>query len=357
MSPLSVPLLPRSRSRGRRAATLVATAALLAGVAACGGAPAAPEAADPAAPAGDAYPVSIEHKYGSTEITAAPERIVLVGLNEQDALLALGTVPVGTSNFLDAPGGIFPWAEEALGGAPLPTLLDQTDGIPYEQVAALTPDLIIGLYSGLTQEDYDTLSGIAPTVAQPAGQEDYTISWQDTTTTLGKILGKEDEAAALVADTEAVFTQARDAHPEFAGRTAVMATLYEGYYFYGADDVRGRTLTSLGFTVPADLDQFIGADGFGGTVPGERVSLLDVDALVWLAEESTESSLRADALYSSLGVVSEGREVFVADSEDVYDAVSFVTPLSIPFVVENLVPRLSAAIDGDPATVTTAPAA
>lgn len=353
MSPLPVPPLPRTRSRGRRAATLLATAALLAGAAACGGA--APEPADPAAPAGGAYPVSIEHKYGSTEITAAPERIVLVGLNEQDALLALGTVPVGTSNFLDAPGGIFPWAEEALGGAPLPTLIDQTDGIPYEQVAALAPDLIIGLYSGLAQEDYDTLSGIAPTVAQPAGQEDYTISWQDTTTTLGRILGKEDEAAALVADTEAVFAQARDAHPEFAGRTAVMATLYEGYYFYGADDVRGRTLTSLGFTVPADLDRFVGADGFGGTVPGERVSLLDVDALVWLAEESTESSLRADALYSSLGVVSEGREVFVADSEDVYDAVSFVTPLSIPFVVENLVPRLSAAVDGDPATV--APAA
>ncbi|QJY47673.1 iron-siderophore ABC transporter substrate-binding protein [Pseudonocardia broussonetiae] len=353
MSPLPVPPLPRTRSRGRRAATLLATAALLAGAAACGGA--APEPADPAAPAGGAYPVSIEHKYGSTEIAATPERIVLVGLNEQDALLALGTVPVGTSKFLEAPGGIFPWAEEALGGAPLPTLIDQTDGIPYEQVAALAPDLIIGLYSGLTQEDYDTLSGIAPTVAQPAGQEDYTISWQDTTTTLGRILGKEDEAAALVADTEAVFAQARDAHPEFAGRTAVMATLYEGYYFYGADDVRGRTLTSLGFTVPADLDQFVGADGFGGTVPGERVSLLDVDALVWLAEESTESTLRADALYSSLGVVSEGREVFVADSEDVYDAVSFVTPLSIPFVVENLVPRLSAAVDGDPVTV--APAA
>jgi iron complex transport system substrate-binding protein len=300
--------------------------------------------------------VSIEHEYGSTEITAEPQRIVLVGLNEQDALLALGTVPVGTSNFLDAPGGIHPWAQEALAGAPLPTLLDQTDGIPYEEVAALAPDLVVGLYSGLTQEDYDTLSGIAPTVAQPAGQEDYTISWQDTTLTLGRILGKEEEARTLVADTEGLFEAARAEHPEFSGASAVMATVYEGYYFYGAGDPRGRLLTSLGFTVPTELEQFIGADGFGGTVPGERVSLLDVDALVWLADGTTADTLRSDALYSSLGVVGEGREVLVQEGEDVNDAVSFVTPLSIPLILEDLVPRLAGAVDGDPATVTTAAA-
>ena len=351
MSPLPVPTLPRTRSRGRRAATLLATTALLAGAAACGGAPVAPGAADAAAPAEGAYPVSIEHRYGSTEITAAPERIVLVGLNEQDALLALGTVPVGTSNFLDAPGGIHPWAEEALSGAPLPTLIDQTDGIPYEQVAALAPDLVVGLYSGMTQEDYDTLSGIAPTVAQPPGLEDYTISWQDTTTTLGRILGKEDEAATLVADTEELFTAARAEHPELEGRTAVMTTLYEGYYFYGAGDPRGRLLTSLGFTLPPTLEAFLGSDGFGGNVPGERVSELDLDALVWLADDTTEPNLRADALYSSLGVVREGREVFVREGEPVNNAVSFVTPLSIPLILDELVPRLSAAVDGDPATV------
>lgn len=41
-------------------------------------------------------------------------------------------------------------------------LLDQTDGIPDEKVAERTPDLIVGLYSGLTDEQYATLSTIAP---------------------------------------------------------------------------------------------------------------------------------------------------------------------------------------------------
>lgn len=341
--------------RALRVVPALASAALLVTVAACGGGSPAEPAADggAAAPAG-AYPVSIEHKYGSTEITAEPQRVVLVGLNEQDATLALGKVPVGVSDFLGAPNGIHPWAEAALGDAPPPTLLDQTDGIPYEAVAALSPDLIVGLYSGLTQEDYDTLSGIAPTVAQPADQADYTISWQETTLTMGKILGKQEQAQALVDETEATFTAAQQEYPQIVGKTAVMATVFEGYYFFGEGDSRGRLLTSLGLTVPPALNEFTNADGFGGTIPGERVSLLDLDAVVWLAEGTTEGSLRADALYNSLNVVSQGREVIVADTDEVYQAVSFATPLSIPVAVEGLAPRLAAAVDGDPATATTA---
>ena len=192
-----------------------------------------------------------------------PQRVVLVGLNE-DAMLALGKVPVATSNFLDVDGGIFPWAEAALRGSPTPVLLDQTDGIPYEKVAELSPDLIVGLYSGLTDEQYATLSKIAPTVAQPAGQENYSISWQDTTLTVGKILGKLAEAQTLVDDTETRFARERAAHPEFAGKSGVAATFYERYYLHSAEDPHGRLLASLGFTVPADLAQFIGSAAIDG---------------------------------------------------------------------------------------------
>lgn len=205
-------------------------------------------------------------------------------------------------------------AEAALLGAPRPTLLDQTDGIPFEKVAALSPDLIIGLYSGLTQQDYDTLAKIAPTVAQPAGQEDHNISWQDTTTTLGKILGKTEQAEKLIDDTEKLFTEQRNAHPEFTGKSAVMATVFEDYFFFGAKDPSGQLLTSLGFTVPPALQAYIDADGFGGTIPGQ------------------------------------GREVFVPETEPAGMSASFVTPLSIPFLLDNRVPRLSAAVDGNPAT-------
>ena len=118
-----------------------------------------------------AFPVTIEHKFGSTEITEAPERVVVVGLTDQDALLALGVVPVGVTYWYGdkALGGINPWAEEALGDAEPPELLDNTNGIDIEAVAALAPDLIIGQYAGVTQKEYDLLSA-ARTRRRPAGR-------------------------------------------------------------------------------------------------------------------------------------------------------------------------------------------
>jgi iron complex transport system substrate-binding protein len=40
--------------------------------------------------AGQAFPVRVEHKYGTAEITKAPSRVVTLGLSDQDAVLALG---------------------------------------------------------------------------------------------------------------------------------------------------------------------------------------------------------------------------------------------------------------------------
>ncbi len=56
------------------------------------------------------------------------------------------------------PGGIYPWAEEALGDAELPEVLEDANGIEVEKVAALAPDLIVGQYSGITEKEYELLS-------------------------------------------------------------------------------------------------------------------------------------------------------------------------------------------------------
>jgi ABC-type Fe3+-hydroxamate transport system substrate-binding protein len=39
---------------------------------------------------GPSFPVTIEHKFGTTEIPAAPKRVVAVGFNDQDFALAVG---------------------------------------------------------------------------------------------------------------------------------------------------------------------------------------------------------------------------------------------------------------------------
>jgi iron complex transport system substrate-binding protein len=299
-----------------------------------------------------ALPVTIEHKYGETTIEKAPERVVVAGLREQDALLALGIVPVGTTEWYgEHPGAIFPWAEEALGDAPRPEVLPFDDGIQYEKIAALRPDLILAVYSGLTQKDYDTLSKIAPTVAQPPGQVDWGSSWQDEILITGRAVGKPKEAERLRDEAEAQLAEAAAANPEFEGQTAAVATPHQGVYVYGPQDARSRLLVDLGFTFPKPLENVGGAE-FGGQLSSERIDLLDVGALVWFADTGPAQKIRDNRVYSRLKVRTEGRDIFLAENGTLYEATSFISVLSIPLLVDELVPKLAAAADGDPATTT-----
>lgn len=295
-----------------------------------------------------AFPVTIDHKYGSTLVESAPERIVSVGLSEQDALLALGVVPVATREWYgQRPGAIFPWAEDKLGDADLPVVLGSE--LDFEQIAKLQPDLIIGLYSGLTQEEYDTLSQIAPTIAQPGEYVDWGIPWQEQTLTIGRVLGKESEAEELIAGVEARFAAAREQHPEFEGASAVVASTWgfpESYYAYGSQDTRGRFLTSLGFTIPAEVDELAGSE-FGATISRERLNLVDLDALIWfIGTPEEKETLKQDAIYKQLAVSKENRDLFLDTTSPVYDALNFSTVLSLPFAVDGLVPDLAAALQG-----------
>jgi iron complex transport system substrate-binding protein len=319
--------------------------ALLAG---CGSDAETPTSSAPA-DAG-AFPVTIAHKFGKTTIESEPKRVVVGGLREQDSLLALGIVPVATTEWYgEHEGAIFPWAEEALGDAKRPKVLSFTDGIQYERVAALAPDLILAVYSGLSQKDYDTLSKIAPVVAQPPGQVDWGSSWQDEITITGKAVGKAEEAEALKAKAEKQLADAAAAHPEFKGQTAAVATPYQGIYVYGPQDARSRLLTDLGFTFPAELED-IGGKEFGGQLSDEKVDLLDVGALLWFADPGPEAKLKKNAVYSKLDVRKEGRDVYLPENGTLYEATSFISVLSIPLLVDQLVPKLAAAADGDPRT-------
>src|SRR5918998_1844147 len=179
-SAASPAVTPGARRRSRRRGTLrlaagLAALAVLAG--ACGSGDGdetttdepSEGAAAPSENGGDAaFPVEIEHEYGSTTSEELPERVVTVGLTDQDAVLALGVVPVGITDwFGDHPHGVWPWAQDLLGGVE-PEVLSSEQGIDAEAIAALEPDVILALYAGLTDDEYDTLSEIAH--RRPAGR-------------------------------------------------------------------------------------------------------------------------------------------------------------------------------------------
>lgn len=328
-----------------RVTALAVVAAMTVG--ACGGGSGTTAATDGDAPEEprSAFPVTIEHKYGSTEIPREPTRVLSLGFQEHDAILALGVTPTAVRYwFGDKTDVIFPWAEDEAAGA-TPEILEMPyDNLNFEKIASLKPDLILGIYSGMTDKDYEMLSGIAPTVAQTDDYVDYGVPWQDMTRTVGRALGREDRANELVAALEGRFAALKAENKAFAGKKVAVAT-YSGAGsapgFFASEDPRSRFFTSLGFEVPAELDEIAG-DQFFGTVSPERLDVLDTDVLVWDQLQYVDggpAAIKSDPLVQQLAVMQQGRALFLEG--DLENAFAFNSVLSLPFVLDRLVPMLT----------------
>lgn len=308
-------------------------------------------AGSPSAAASGAFPVTIEHAFGSTTISAEPKRVVTVGFTDHDMLLALGVVPTGLRDWYgDQPNGVWPWAQQALGKeAPAKLTGDELD---IEAIAALEPDLIIGLYVELTAEEYQRLSQIAPTVAQSGEYAGYATPWQEMTRTAGRALGRLARAEERIAEVEAKVAAARKAHPEFEGKQLVYAGVAEGGVFYveTASSTRVAIIASLGFAVPDEINA-LAKDSFYAEVSNEQLRLLDHDLVFWElgAAEGTRPLVESNPVYQALDVAREGRHVFIDDLV-MAGALAHADVLSIPYFVDAIVPRLAAALDGDPTT-------
>jgi iron complex transport system substrate-binding protein len=250
----------------------------------------------------------------------------------------------------DYANAAWPWAQEALGDATVVVMPRNNDQVDIEKVVALSPDLILGLYSGMTRQEYDRLSQIAPTIAPPGDHPAFGTPWQEMTRTAGAALGRPQLAEELIAGVEERLAAARTEYPEFAGRSAVVGERFDTYFVRSATDPRTRFLTDLGFELPQEIADLAG-DRDGAPISDERLDLLDRDLLLWNIGfvPEVEDALAGNRLYQGLRVAREGRDLFLTDPV-LSGALTFSTVLSIPYAIDGLLPQLSAVVDGDPAT-------
>nr|WP_295885168.1 iron-siderophore ABC transporter substrate-binding protein [uncultured Devosia sp.] len=236
-----------------------------------------------------AFPVTIQHAHGETVIAAEPQRIVTWGWSNEDAVIALGKVPVGMpfQSYGGGDNGIHDWVEDALeaAGADTPVILDAGGEPPIEQIAALTPDLIIAAYSGITAEQYALLSGIAPTIAYSGAP--WSTSWQDLTLIIGKALGKEAEAQVLVDDTTTWVKAEFAKYPELSEVTFASANDYDGSMaVYAPLDARMKFLTDFGMVMdPSVATLAPGDDAFYYPLSYELFDQLKADIFITYYEE------------------------------------------------------------------------
>jgi iron-siderophore transport system substrate-binding protein len=300
------------------------------------------------------FPVTIEHGLGSTVIDAKPERVATVQWANHEVPLALGVVPVGmaAANFGDPDGdGVLPWVSDKLEelGAEVPVLFDENDGIDFEAVADTDPDVILAAYSGLTQEDYDTLSDIAPTIAYPDAP--WATAWRDMIRLNSAAMGMADEGEALIAEIEGEIAAEVAKHPELAGMQAMFAghldpTDLSEIGFYTAHDTRVQFFEDLGLEI-ADVvaEASASTESFSESVSSEQIQVFDgVDIIVGYGDETGEllATLQADPLASKIPALQRGSVVFFEGSTPLATAAN-PTPLAISYVLAGYVDLLAGA--------------
>jgi iron complex transport system substrate-binding protein len=329
---------------------LAAPAALVlaAALAACGGTD-TPEAGTTDAGDGGAFEaVTIEHAFGSAEITEQPQRVVTWGWGSTDAVIALGVVPVGIPKLVYGADeeGYMPWTKDALeeAGGEAPTLLADEGAPPFEAIDELEPDLILAQYSGITEADYDKLSQIAPTVAYP--DEPWATPWREVVTTTGEALGLSAEADELLEGIEAEVAEAAAAHPQFEGRTiAAVALDPTTYYVYTAADPRVEFLEDLGFTVAPSVSELdTGEATFYYTLSGELVDQLTSDVLLSYSATEDDVQRQQDAPeLQTMPQFQSGAVAYVV-GESVISSVSPPTALSLTWGLDEFVSALDEAV-------------
>ncbi|GAA1759710.1 MULTISPECIES: iron-siderophore ABC transporter substrate-binding protein [Streptomonospora] len=329
----------------------LATAALLAaGTAACSSSP----SDEGSGGSGDWSPVTVEHAFGETTIETKPERVATVNWANHEVPLALGVVPVGmaAANFGDDDGdGVLPWVEKRLKrlDAETPVLFDETDGIDFEAVADTKPDVILAAYSGLTQEDYDTLSEIAPVVAYP--KTAWGTPWRELIRMNSKAIGMADEGEKLVSDLDEEIEAAVAEYPAIEGESAMFLTHVDTtdlseVSFYTAHDTRAMFFEDLGMETPQSIaDASAETEEFSLTQSAERADAFDdADIIVTYGGDELVDALEGDPLLSQMPAVENGAIVNLPGESPLGTAAN-PTPLSISWVLDDYLSLLSEAAD------------
>ncbi|OOC54144.1 MULTISPECIES: iron-siderophore ABC transporter substrate-binding protein [Nocardiopsis] len=343
-------------SRVSRLAALGTAALLTAGLAACSSSSAdsSGDSSGGDGGTGDWTPVTIEHALGTTTIESEPERVATVNWANHEVPLALGVVPVGmaAANFGDDNGdGVLPWVEEKLGelDAETPVLFDETDGIDFEAVADTRPDVILAAYSGLTQEDYDTLSEIAPVVAYP--ETAWGTPWREMIRLNSQALGMADEGEELIASLEKDIEDSVAEYPQIEGGSAMFLTHVDTtdlseVSFYTTHDTRAMFFEDLGLTTPESIATASeSTDRFSLSQSAEQADAFDdVDIIVTYGGEELVSALEGDPLLSQMPAVENGAIVGLPGSSPLGTAAN-PTPLSISWVLDDYLSLLAEAAD------------
>ncbi len=295
---------------------------------------------DGAAPSGT---VTITQVKGVTEFPVGPTRIVANGYSI-DNLLALGIKPTAVvEGQVPLPA---PWHGNRLDGVPIIRMPDKQT-VPVEEVAKYRPELFVG-DNFVVNTNYDRLAPITKVLG--GIEKDGTASaWDTQLDALGRILGKEGEAAKVLADDKANIDRVRQRHPGLQGKSAVVAQYLASSNSFNLvaqpADATNRFFAELGMALPKSIREnpaFSSDTGMqGGRTPVslEQLPTIGANLMAIYPNGATDADLAKLGGYSGLPQV-RGGTTMVSDLHTIV-SMNQPTSLSRAWILERLEPLLA----------------
>lgn len=319
--------------------TMLGSLAAVAGVIATGKLASA-QSTPVASPVAGQWPRTITAVNGKVTIPAKPAKIVATSdWYEVDYVMAIGVRPslYGYTNRYGL--GVSPWLIEA-GGEDLEYYTMSDEGPDLELIAAEQPDLIIA-DPYMAEQIMDPLNTIAPTVAIPTPYSGSS-NWREAQVVVGQACGLEMEAAAAIAETEAVAAEGKKTLAPYAGRKVSIAYASEyngGSLFFSEPGSQEATIVEdLGLTFLP-----LGPDNTPQSM--ELIRDLDnADLLISYDFLGGTQVLESNTLFQQLSVVNEGRYALVSG----YTARALFAPstLSVRYAIAGLIEAIITAAEG-----------
>lgn len=307
----------------------------------------------PASPDANAeYPIVIKHAFGETVIPSKPERVAAIQWANHDVALALGVVPVGFSaaNYgVQDDSGLLPWTAAKLKelGIEKPNIFQDTDGLDFEAISDANPDVILAAYSGITQEDYDILSQIAPVVAYPTAP--WLTTWREQVVMNATGMGMKAEGEQLIKDTENLIKEKASKYPQMQGKKVVWVNFsakdMSKLHIYTPTDPRGSFLIELGMVYPESVTkQITDPTGYSLNLSAENADILsDADILIGYGDEELYQAVKADSLLGKIPAIRRGSVVFIGSGTPLA-ASGNPNPLSIAYTIDEYLGLIEGAI-------------
>jgi iron complex transport system substrate-binding protein len=270
--------------RHRAAATVAAAATLTLALAlaACGGSD--EDTAEAASSSTAGSDITVATAFGDVTVPAGAANVVTLAESALDVALGVGITPVGT---VASRGGDAPPAYLGEDAASIPVVGTVREA-NLEAVLETEPDVILAA-SGLTQEQYDALTAIAPTVVPeaPAAGE-----WGEPLHVYAEALGADDELTERL-DAVEERAQALAGDAALSGTAAVVRWMANGPVIMNSSNMPGMLLQAAG-AEPVQAAVELGDSPHSDPLSLENLGEVDADRL-FLAAFGADGASALDA--------------------------------------------------------------